>query len=410
VTAIAIFKSLQHGNFRLYYFGQLISLNGAWMQNVAQAWLVYRLTESSFMLGLTAFCALFPVLLLSLWGGVLADHINRQKLLILAYSAGLIQALTLGLLTLTGHVQVWHILVLSALLGIIHALEMPARHSFLSDIVSRENLPNAIALNSSAFNIARFSGPFIAGILVANIGEGPVFIINALTFLAVIYSLLSMQLPAFQTARTKGSVLVKMREGLGFAWSSQSIRISLMLLSVFSIVGTSLTVLMPVFSRSTFHGDSEVLGILLGTMGAGALLGALTLAYLSRNQGLQWYIGTAGLVAGLCLVVFSMTSEFLLAMVVLALFGFSQTILAASTNTLIQSQVSDVLRGRVMSIFSTVFIGFMPIGSISSGFIAEKIGVNNTVYILGAISMLASIAFLINNRARSQREITETHE
>jgi MFS family permease len=407
---IPIFKSLQHRNFKLYYFGQLISLNGAWMQNVAQAWLVYRLTESSFMLGLTAFCALFPVLLLSLWGGVLADHINRHKLLVFAYSAGLAQALTLGLLTLTGHVQVWHILVLSALLGIIHALEMPARHSFLSDIVSRENLPNAIALNSSAFNIARFSGPFIAGILVANIGEGPVFIINALTFLAVIYNLLSMQLPSFQTVRTKGSVLVKMREGLGFAWSSQSIRISLMLLSVFSIVGTSLTVLMPVFTRSTFHGDSGVLGILLGTMGAGALIGALTLAYLSRNQGLQWYIGAAGLVAGLCLVVFSMTSEFMLAIPVLILFGFCQTILAASTNTLIQSQVSDVLRGRVMSIFSTVFIGFMPIGSISSGFIADRIGVNNTVYILGTISMLASIAFLINNRARSQREKTDMHE
>jgi MFS family permease len=380
------------------------------MQNVAQAWLVYRLTESSFMLGLTAFFALFPVLLLSLWGGVLADHVNRHKLLIVAYTAGIVQALTLGLLTLTGLVQVWHILVLSALLGIIHALEMPARHSFLSDIVSHENLPNAIALNSSAFNIARFSGPSIAGILVVYIGEGPVFIINALSFLAVIYSLLSMQLPPFQTTRTKGSVLLKMREGLGYAWSVQSIRISLMQLSVFSIVGTSLTVLMPVFTRSTFHGDSGVLGILLGTMGAGALLGALTLAYLSRNQGLQWYIGVAGLVAGLCLVVFSMNSEFLLALPVLALFGFCQTILAASTNTLIQSQVSDALRGRVMSIFSTVFIGFMPIGSILSGYIADKIGVYNTVYILGSVSMVASIAFLLHSRARAQREKTATHE
>ncbi len=356
------------------------------------------------MLGLTAFFALFPVLLLSLWGGVLADHVNRHRLLMLAYFAGLIQALVLGLLTLSGYVQAWHILALSAVLGIIHALEMPARHTFLSDIVSRENLPNAIALNSSAFNIARFSGPFIAGILVAHIGEGPVFIINAITFLAVIYSLRRMRLPTLQTSHSKDSVLDKMREGLGFAWSNRSIRLSLMLLSVFSIVGTSLTVLMPVFTRGTFHGDSGVLGILLGTMGAGALTGALTLAYLSRIQGLQWYIGTAGMVAGLCLVLFAMISKLMLALPVLALFGFCQTILAASTNTLIQSQVSDVLRGRVMSIFSTVFIGFMPIGSISSGYIADIIGVNSTINILGTVSMLAAGVFLLRQRARTLRE------
>ncbi len=373
------------------------------MQNVAQAWLVYRLTESSFMLGLTAFFALFPVLVLGLWGGVLADHVNRHKLLVLAHTAGMIQALVLALLTITGLIEPWHILLLSALLGIIHALEMPARHSFLSDMVAREELANAIALNSSAFNIARFIGPFIAGILIAALGEGPVFLINSLSFLAVIYSLLQMKLPAYTSNKTKGSALLKIREGLGFAWSDHAIRQSLMLLSIFSIVGTSLTVLMPVFTRTTFEGDSKILGLLIGAMGAGALLAAFTLAYRSRQDNLHWQIGIAGLIAGVSLVAFPAIKQVPLAVPILALFGFCQTILAASTNTLIQLRVPDAMRGRVMSVFSTVFIGFMPIGSLSSGFIADQIGVMHTVYILGGVSILASTAFLIKNSLWTQR-------
>jgi len=365
------------------------------MQNVAQAWLVYRLTESSFMLGLTAFFALFPVLLLGLWGGVLADHVNRHKLLVMAHTAGMIQALVLAVLTLSGIIEPWHIIVLAAILGIIHALEMPARHSFLSDMVSQEDIPNAIALNSSAFNIARFIGPFIAGILIAIFGEGPVFLINSLSFLAVIYGLLQMKLPPYVTRKNKVPALLKIREGLSFAWSNQAIRQSLMLLSVFSIVGTSLTVLMPVFTRMIFLGDSKILGILLGSMGAGALTGAFLLAYQSRYKRLHWQIGVAGLVAGSCLVLFPMIKQLYFAIPILAVFGFCQTILAASTNTLIQLRVPNAMRGRVMSVFSTVFIGFMPIGSLSSGFVAEQIGVMETVYMLGGFSLLASATFLI---------------
>jgi len=372
------------------------------MQNVAQAWLVYRLTESSFMLGLTAFFALFPVLILGLWGGVLADHVNRHKLLVLAHTAGMVQALVLAVLTLTGLVEAWHILLLSAVLGIIHALEMPARHSFISDMVAREELPNAIALNSSAFNIARFIGPFIAGILIALLGEGPVFLINSLSFLAVIYSLLRMQLPPYKSRSMKGSALLNIRDGLGFAWSDLSIRYSLMLLSVFSIVGTSLTVLMPVFTRATFDGDSQILGTLLGAMGAGALTGAFTLAYHSRRDHLFWQIGLAGGIAGACMMAFPISNTVVVAIPILAIFGFCQTILAASTNTLIQLRVSDAMRGRVMSVFSTIFIGFMPIGSLSSGYIAEQIGAMHTVYSLGVISILASTAFLIKNSLWNQ--------
>lgn len=395
---ISIFKSLQHRNFRLYYYGQLISLNGTWMQNVAQAWLVYRLTESSFMLGLTSFIGLAPVLLFSLWGGVLADHVNRHRLLMIAYGAGMIQAIVLGVLTLTGLVEAWHVLVLAALLGLIHAMEMPTRHSFLSDIVSREDLSNAIALNASAFNIARFAGPSVAGILIASVGEGPVFIINALSFLAVIYNLNRMILPEFRHKKSHGSAFSRIREGLGFAWHHKAIRSSLIFLSVFSIVGTSLTVLMPVFASEIFHGGSEVLGLLLGSMGIGALAGALTLAYRASHEKLHWQIGVAGVVAGLCLILFPLNSRLLLAVPVLVVLGYCQTILAASTNTLIQSSVSDALRGRVMSVFSTVFIGFMPIGSILSGFIADRIGVIYTIYILGVISLCAAVIYLLKNR------------
>jgi predicted MFS family arabinose efflux permease len=310
-----------------------------------------------------------------------------------------VQAVILGLLTLSGLIEVWHVLVLSALLGLIHSLEMPSRHSFLSDIVTREDLPNAIALNSSAFNIARFAGPFMAGVLIASVGEGPVFLLNALSFFAVIYNLNNMRLPSYTPVKADGSTFNKMREGLSFAWKNKPIRSSLMFLSIFSIVGTSMTVLMPVFTTKTFHGGSEVLGFLLGSMGIGALAGALTLAYRSSHEHLQWQIGGAGVVAGLCLIMFPLTTRVILAVPILAVFGYCQTILAASTNTLIQSRVTDALRGRVMSVFSTVFIGFMPIGSLTSGLIADKIGVIYTVYILGIISVLAASVFLLHNRS-----------
>jgi len=362
---------------------------------VAQAWLIYRLTESSFMLGLAAFCGLFPVLVLSLWGGVVADHVDRHKLLIVAHTAGLLQALLLGLLTISGSVEPWHILVFSTLLGIIHAFEMPARHTFLSDMVTREDLPNAIALNSSAFNIARFLGPFLAGILIALWGEGPVFLINSVSFLAVLYGLMHMRITIPAVKGDESAVLTKIKQGLVFAWSNKQIRTSLMLLSIFSIVGTSLTVLMPVFTDLIFHGNSEILGTLLGSMGLGALMGAFTLAYYSNYLHIARKIGSAGFVAGCCLLLFPMVSNINMALPLLAVFGYCQTILAASTNTMIQSLVDDKLRGRVMSVFSTVFIGFMPIGSIASGSIAEIIGVQNTVYALGVVSIFTSCLYLL---------------
>jgi len=370
------------------------------MQNVAQAWLIYRLTESSFMLGLAAFCGLFPVLILGLWGGVVADHVNRHRLLIIAHTAGLLQALILGIITVLGWVEAWHILVFSTLLGVIHAFEIPARHTFLSDMVDRDHLPNAIALNSSAFNIARFSGPFIAGLLIAQWGEGIVFLINAASFLAVLFGLQQMRISIDSLAVINTSVFEKIKQGLAFAWSNKQIRLSLILLSVFSVVGTSLTVLMPVFTDLVFKGNSAVLGILLGSMGLGALVGAFTLAYLSSYHNLYKKIGLSGFVAGICLVLFPTITNISAVLPILALFGFCQTILAASTNTMIQSLVDDHLRGRVMAIFSTVFIGFMPIGSILSGALAEIVGIKNTVYGFGVISIIVASVYLLAGKSR----------
>lgn len=368
------------------------------MQNVAQAWLMYRLTESSLMLGLTAFFALFPVLLLGLWSGVLADHTNRHKLLIFAHTAGMVQASLLAWLTLSGYIEPWHILSLSAVLGVIHALEMPARHSFLTDMVNRNDFANAIALNSSAFNLARFLGPAIAGVLIARVGEGPIFLLNALSFLAVIFSLLAMHVKPRETVSSKNSLLTKIREGLNFSWATVSIRHSLMLLSIFSIVGTSLTVLMPVFTKEVFQSDSRTLGLLLGAMGGGAITAAFTMAYRSRSRDLGRRIGLAAFVAGLCLIVFTQISSIWLALPILMLAGFCQTILAASTNTLIQLLVPDMMRGRVMSVFSTIFIGFMPIGSLSSGYIAEYLGASHSVLLYGVFSVLAATIYLIKKR------------
>lgn len=368
------------------------------MQNVAQAWLMYRLTESSLMLGLAAFFALFPVLILGLWSGVIADHTNRHKLLIAAHTAGMLQASFLAWLTLTGRIEPWHILILSAILGVIHALEMPARHSFLTDMVDRQDFANAIALNSSAFNLARFLGPAIAGMLIAKVGEGPIFLLNAISFLAVIFCLILMRLVPSKPIKSNATLITKIKEGLSFAWATLSIRHSLMLLSVFSIVGTSLTVLMPVFTKEVFLSGSSTLGLLLGSMGGGAIIAAFLMAYRSQSRDLGRRIGIAAFISGLCLIVFTLTKSLWIAVPILILAGFCQTLLAASTNTLIQLLVPDNMRGRVMSVFSTIFIGFMPIGSLSSGYIAEYLGASLSVLLYGVCSVVAAIIYLVKKQ------------
>lgn len=364
------------------------------MQTVAQAWLVYRLTESSFMLGVVAFCNLAPVLLFSLFGGVIADRIPRQQLLIGAQTAAMVQALVLAVLTLLQWITPGYIIMLALFLGVVHAFEMPARHALLAQLVPRENLPNAIALNSSAFNSARFIGPAVAGWLVTLYGEGVVFLINACSFLAVLAGLVAMRLPV-TTEEHSGSAHERLLEGLRFAWNQLHVRAGLIIISVTSLVSASMTVLMPVFAREIFHADARVLGYLLSAIGIGALMGALRLALRTTADGIDRLIGLASITSGVSMIGFSLVDTYWLAMPVLVLAGFSHTTTAASVNTLIQLLVPDRLRGRVMALFSMIFIGLMPVGSLLAGAFGESLGVRATITGAGLLCLAGAAAFLV---------------
>lgn len=365
------------------------------MQNVAQAWLVYRMTESSFMLGLVGFCALLPVLLLGLYGGLVTDFFDRRRLMIATQIIALIQSIVFATIVLLGIVQPVHVVVLAFILGLTHAFEIPARHALLGDMVPVRDLPNAIALNSSAFNTARFMGPALAGLIVAWAGEGVVFLINSVSYFGVLIALLYMKLPIKHRQVDTRSTLARIYEGLIYSWREVRVRAGLMLVGIASVVGISVTTLMPVFTREIFLGESDLLGLLLGSVGLGALLGALWLAHRNSSKGLDHIMGIAGVITGCCLLLFSWTNHIAVALVLLFAIGFFQTTLVASTNTMIQSLVPDLLRGRVMAIFSTVFIGFMPIGSLLIGSTAHFVGAPATVRMFALVGIISSCVFLM---------------
>ncbi len=387
-----LLRSLRQREYRLYFFGQLVSLHGTWMQNVAQAWLVYRLTESSFLLGLVAFTSLIPVLLFGLVGGWLADHLPRRRLFFATQLLALLQALTLAGLTFSGHIAVWQIILLSFFLGCVHAVEIPARHSLLPGLVPRAEMHNAIALNSSVFNLARFLGPAIAGVLIARVGEAWVFLINGFTFAATLLALLAMGLEAKAIPgerRKRGGVL----DGFHYAWRDTTLRNAILLVSMVSLCASPYTVLMPVFAREVFHGGPDVLGYLLGAAGCGALLAALRLAGRRESEGIQRWIAQAAIAAGAALMLFSQLSWFAAALLVLAGAGFAVTTVIASTNTYLQLGVPDELRGRVMSLFSSLFIGVAPVGNLLAGSLAEALGVQPALLLLGIGCLLAGLFY-----------------
>lgn len=388
--AALVLRSLRRREYRLFFLGQLVSLHGTWMQNVAQAWLVYRLTESSFLLGLVAFVSLIPVLLFGLPGGWLADRLPRRRLFLATQLLALVQALVLAALTFSGHIAVWHILVLAFLLGCVHAVEIPARHSLLPALVPREELHNAVALNASVFNLARFLGPAIAGLLIVRLGEAWVFLINGMTFTATVLALLAMGLEAKDRSgarRPRGGLL----DGFHHAWREPTLRHAILLVAAVSLCASPYTVLMPVFAREVFLGGPDVLGYLLGAAGAGALLAALRLAGLRDGEGIQRWIILATIGAGVLLMLFSQLRSFPAALLVLALAGFAVTTVIASTNTFLQLAAPDELRGRIMSLFSTLFIGVAPLGSLLAGSLAELLGVQTAMLLLGGGCLLVGL-------------------
>jgi MFS family permease len=385
-------RALRHRNFQLFFSGQLISLIGTWMQTVAQSWLVYQLSKSAFLLGAVGFASQIPVFLVAPIGGITADRVNRQRLVIVTQVSSMILAAILAWLTLTGRVQVWHIFVLAALLGVVNAFDIPGRQSFLVDMVGKEDLMNAIALNSSMFNGARVIGPAVAGILVAKIGEGWCFAANAISYVAVIIGLFLMRVECPQ--RTSGdSPIEDIIEGFRWVTHTNIIRALLLLLGLVSLVGMPYTVLMPVFADQILHGGARGLGILMGATGVGALFGALTLAAKTGVKGLgRWVTYSCGSFgASLCL--FSFSRWFWPSVLLLLPAGYSMMLQMACSNTLIQTMVPDRLRGRVMALYSMMFMGMAPIGALLGGSLAHHFGAPITVACGGLACVCGAIWF-----------------
>jgi MFS family permease len=386
-------RSLKHRNFQLFFSGQLISLIGTWMQNVAQAWLVYRMTGSSLLLGVVSFAGQIPVFPLAPLAGMVADRLERRKVVIATQTASMILALILAYLTLAGRVTVWEVIVLASLMGVVNSFDIPARQSFLVEMVGREDLMNAIALNSSMFNGARIIGPAIAGILVASIGEGWCFFANGISFIAVIIGLLLMRIAPRQRERETASAFEHIAEGFRFVRHTAPIRTVLLLLGLVSLVALPYTVLMPIFAARILHGNARTLGILGAASGTGALAGALLLASRTKVHGLGRWLAIACAASGTALMLFALSHWFILSVILLVPVGFSMMTQLGSMNTLVQSMVPDRLRGRTMAVYAMMFMGMAPLGALLAGAVANRIGAQWTVALGGALTVAGAIAF-----------------
>ena len=386
-------RSLRHRNFRLFAGGQIVSLTGTWVQLVAQSWLVYRLTGRATMLGLVGFAGQIPIFLLAPIGGAVADRFERRRILVVTQSIAMALAFTLAALTLGGIVRVWHVVALAAAMGIVNAFDIPTRQSFLVEMVGREDLINAIGLNSSIFNGARMIGPAIAGVLVAAIGEGWGFLLNGISFAAVIVALLSIRAAPFRPPREKTSTLTRIREGFAFASGERPVRALMLMLATLSLTGMPFMVLMPVFADRVLLGGPAAYGILMSASGLGALAGAITLASRRDVQGLGGWVARAAIAFGALLFVFSFSRTMWLSVLLLLPIGFSMMVQISSSNTLIQTMVPDALRGRVMAVYSMMFMGVAPAGALLAGWAADRIGAPTTVLIGGTVCVAAAAIF-----------------
>lgn len=365
------------------------------MQTVAQSWLVYRLTGSVALLGAIGFASQIPVFLLAPIGGIVADRFNRHKVIIATQSTSMLLAFILSYLTLTERVEVWHLFVISTGFGITNAFDIPGRQAFAVDMVGKDDLINAIALNSSMFNGARIVGPAIAGILVATIGEGWCFFANGASYIAVIIGLLLMNVkPAIY--RRRSGVIENIREGFAFVINSRPIRALLLLLGLVSLMGMPYAVLMPIFADKYLGGGSDTLGFLMGASGTGALIAALLLASRKGVFGLGRWVAVSSAVFGIAITGFAFSRHFLLSMFLLVIAGFAMMTQMSASNTLIQAMVPDELRGRVMSVYSMMFMGMAPIGALLAGTVAGIIGPTYTIAIGGMACVLGSVYFLAN--------------
>ena len=387
-----ITRALRARNFRLFVAGQGFSLIGTWMQQVAMSWLVYRLSGSAMLLGVAGFLHQIPSLFLTPLAGVLADRWDRRRLLIITQCLAMIQAAVLSVVVLTGTVQIWHIILLSAVLGIINAFDIPIRQSFVVEMVDqREDLGNAIALNASLFNAARLIGPSIAGIVVAAVGEGVCFLINSLSFCGVVAALAAMRISPRPHRSEQRNVFHELRDGITYSIGFSPIRKILLLVALVALAGMSYAVLMPVFAREILHGGSRTFGFLLSSAGCGAFLSTLFLASRSTVLGLGRIISASVALLGIGIAVFACSTSLPLSGCALAIVGFGATATMASCNTVLQTIVEEDKRGRVMSFFSVAFSGMLPFGSLLAGWLAGAVGPRQTL-LLGSLGCFAGAA------------------
>jgi len=404
------FRSLRYRNFRLFFGGQSISLVGTWIQRIAMPWLVYDLSHSVVLLGIVGFAGQIPTFLLASFAGVIIDRHNRYRILIATQILAMLQALVLAILVFTGAIQIWHILALSIMLGLINAFDSPTRQSFMIEMVDgKENLSNAIALNSSMVNGARLLGPSIAGILISITGEATCFLINGLSYFVVIFSLLQMQVKPKTIARKTTKVWSELKEGFRYTFGFKPIKYIISLLALVSLMGMPFSVLMPVFAKEVLHGDSHTFGFLMGASGLGALSGALYLASRKNAAGLEKLIPFSAVAFGSGLILLAVSRMFWLATTVMVLTGAGMMLVMASSNTVIQSVIDDSKRGRVMSFYAMAFMGTAPFGSLFAGSVAKIIGTPLTLA-MGGVSCIIGAGFYLNKMPELQKHIRPVYQ
>ncbi len=409
------FLALRHRNFRLFWTGQLISLIGTWMQTTGQAWLVLELTHSAWLLGLVGALQFLPVLILSLFGGVLADRLPKRTVLRFTQSFATLQAFVLWLLVATGEVRLWHVLVLASLLGLTNSVDMPTRQAFVVEMVGREDLPNAIALNSSLFNMARILGPGLGGLIIAWLGVAPLFLLNAFSFIPVIIGLFLIdnstlyaqvkRVPAEKDAPRQGT-LQSLREGLAYVARTPSILLIITVIGVVSLFGINFNVVLPLFATDVLHVGAVGFGFISSAFGFGSLCSALWLAWSNRRPGVTWLLYGIGIFCVLE-ILFALSHLYLLSLVLIAGVGFAQIAFSATANMILQTVAPDRLRGRVMSVYMMVFAGSVPPGNLFTGGIAHLFGAPVALLAGAGLSLVAGVvAWAL--RAPAEKNLAES--
>jgi len=400
------FRAFHNRNYVLFFCGQSVSQIGTWMQRTAVSWVVYTLTHSTFMLGLSVFAQQFPSFLLSLWGGVIADRYNKYRILLVTQVASMLQAILLACITLAGHCQVWEILALSAMLGIINAFDVPARQPMIHQMVQdKEDLPNALSLNSAMVNMARLVGPAVSGIVLQRLGAGICFLVNALSFIAVLCSLLLMKLPPEAIQTTKKKVGTQLSEGFAYLRRTPLIGGTLLMLTAVSLLVLPYNTLLPVFAKVIYKGDAATYGYINSFMGLGALCGTFLLASLKRGTDLKKILLVNSIILGVALILFSRISNFPLGMVAAVLCGYGTMSMATVCITIVQVEAGADMRGRVMSYVAMGYFGMLPLGSLLIGAVSQHIGAANSLLGQGLLALIIAAIFFRFLTAGKKEEV-----